>query len=147
MRSCRDDGATTAPLHCPPVAGNSTGFCGPRKRVALALPPLRTERAPNPQRVVQGATLLAGVSLVLVIVNIVLASLNQTMQENVNRRQQVLVQAAQLSSVATILQRAMVTQAEQGDEKIQAVLKRADITFKAPASASSPTPAAPASKP
>lgn len=96
---------------------------------------------------VQGATLLAGVSLVLVIVNIVLASLNQTMQENVNRRQQVLVQAAQLSSVATILQRAMVTQAEQGDEKIQAVLKRADITFKAPASASSPTPAAPASKP
>lgn len=108
----------------------------------MALPPLRSERAPNPQRVVQGATLLAGVSLVLVIVNIVLASLNQGMQENVNRRQQVLVQAAQLSGVATILQRSMVAQAEQGDEKIQAVLKRADISFTAPAPASSPAPTA-----
>lgn len=121
----------------------------------MTLPPLRSERAPNPQRVVQGATLLAGVSLVLVIVNIVLASLNQNLQEDVSRRQQVLVQAAQLSQVSTILQRAMVAQAEQGDEKIQALLKQADVSFKAPPAASAPaspattaTPSpAPASKP
>ena len=119
----------------------------------MALPPLRSERAPNPHRVVQGATLLAGVSLVLVIVNIVLASLNQDLQDNVNRRQQALVQAAQLSNVAAILQRAMVAQAEQGDEKIQAVLKQAGVSFSEPATASSsstPTTSAapsPAAKP
>lgn len=109
----------------------------------MPLPPLRSDRTPNPQRVVQGTTLLAGVSLVLVIVNIVLASLNQNLQENVNRRQQVLVQAAQLSTVSTLLERAMVQQAEQGNAKIQALLKRADVNFAAPGSAT-PAPAAPA---
>lgn len=112
----------------------------------MPLPPLRSDRTPNPQRVVQGTTLLAGVSLVLVIVNIVLASLNQNLQENVNRRQQILVQAAQISTVSTLLERAMVQQAEQGNEKIQALLKRADVSFTPPAS-STPSPAPAAKKP
>ncbi len=121
----------------------------------MAFPPLRSERTPaqqrpsqqrpsqqrpSQQRVVQGATLLAGVSLVLVLVNIVLASLNQNLQEDVNRRQQVLVQAAQINTITTLLERAMVQQAQQGNAKIEAVLKRADVSFTPPASATAATP-------
>ncbi len=100
----------------------------------MGLSPLRSLEPPNQQRVVQIATLLAGVSLVLVIVNIVLASINQSAQAEANQRQQLLAQAAQMNVVSNLLERALITQAENGDSaKIQDLLKRAGVAFTAPA--------------
>ena len=83
---------------------------------------------------VSGTTLLAGVSLVLVIVNIALASINASAQREANRRQQMLAEAARLNAVNTLLTRALVQQAEQGnDAKVQDLLKKAGVSFTAPA--------------
>ena len=101
----------------------------------MALGPLRKTELPDPQRVVSWATMLAGVSLVLVVVNIVLASLNQSLQAEANQRQQQLAQAAQLNAVTNVLQAGLVQQAQQGDAKIQAILKKAAVPFTAPAAA------------
>lgn len=82
----------------------------------------------------QWATLLAGVSLILVIVNIVLASINASAQAEANRRQQALAQAAQLNAVNSLLERALVQQAEQAnDSKVQDLLKKAGVAFTPPA--------------
>lgn len=89
---------------------------------------------PDAHRVVSGTTLLAGVSLVLVVVNIVLASINASAQAEANRRQQTLAEAARLNAVNTLLTRALVQQASTGnDAKIQELLKTAGVPFTAPA--------------
>jgi hypothetical protein len=89
---------------------------------------------PDPHRVVSGTTLLAGVSLVLVIVNIALASINASAQAEANRRQQMLAEAGRLNAVDTLLTRALVQRAEQGnDAKIEDLLKKAGVPFTAPA--------------
>lgn len=98
----------------------------------MGLKPLPSSDPANQQRVVQGATLLAGVSLVLVIVNIVLASINQSAQAEANQRQQMLAQAAQLNAVNNLLERELIQQAQGGDTKIQDLLKKANVSFTPP---------------
>ena len=61
--------------------------------------------SPQGQRLIQWATMLAGVSLVLVVVNIVLAIIDQNAQAEVNQRQQQIAQAAQLEAVTNVLAR------------------------------------------
>lgn len=98
---------------------------------------------PPGHRLIQWATLLAGVSLVLVIVNIVLAVIDRNAQAEVNRRQQQIAQAAQLEAVAKVMTRALTTQAEASqDKQLQDLLANAGISGAAP-----PKPAASATKP
>lgn len=80
------------------------------------------------QRLIQWATLLAGVSLVLVVVNIALSVIDQKAQAEVNQRQQVIAQAAQLNAVSGLLTHALIRQAHAAkDPQIEALLKRAGI--------------------
>ncbi|MGH7153619.1 MAG: hypothetical protein ACREF3_06785 [Acetobacteraceae bacterium] len=90
--------------------------------------PFRSLQSPaGQQRLIQWATLLAGVSLMLVIVNIVLATIVQNAQAEVNRRQQMIAQAAQLGPVTAALVRDLVAQSAT-DTKLQDLLKQAGIT-------------------
>jgi hypothetical protein len=103
--------------------------------------------APPGHRLIQWATMLAGVSLILVVVNIVLAVLDQNAQAEVNQHQQQIAQAAQLEAVTSVLVRGLQAQADQ-DPQIQDLLKRAGVTAPPAASAPAPAPApAPATKP
>ncbi len=98
-----------------------------------------TAAAPQSQRLIQWATLLAGVSLVLVIVNIVLAVVDQTAQAEVNQRQQQLAQAAQLEAITNVLTRALVAQADTvNDAQIRDLLKRAGVPQASAGPATSP---------
>jgi succinate dehydrogenase hydrophobic anchor subunit len=91
----------------------------------------------------QWATLLAGVSLVLVIVNIALALLDQTAQAGANQRQQQIAQAAQLEALTNVLTHALTVQEQSSrDPQIQDLLTRAAANA-GPAS-TVPPPAAPA---
>lgn len=75
---------------------------------------------------IQMATVLAGVSLVLVIVNIALALLDQTAQAEASQRQQQIAQAAQLEALTNVLTHALSTQEQSSkDPQIQALLTRA----------------------
>lgn len=103
---------------------------------ADVMSPLRSLQSPAGQhRLIQWATLLAGVSLVLVVVNIVLATIVQNAQAEVNQRQQMIAQAAQLGPLNGALVRDLVAQSAT-DSKLQELLKQAGVT--------QPTPAAPA---
>jgi hypothetical protein len=82
--------------------------------------------APQGQRLIQWATFLAGVSLVLVVVNIVLAVIDQNAQAEVNQRQQQLAQAAQMEALTNVLVRALEAQAP--DPQIQDLLNRAGVS-------------------
>jgi hypothetical protein len=85
------------------------------------------------QRLIRWATMLAGVSLVLVVVNIVLAIVDQNAQAEVNQRQQQIAQAAQLEAVSNVLVRSLEAQAAN-DPQIQDLLKRVGATTSAPSS-------------
>ncbi len=77
----------------------------------------------------------------LVIVNIVLAVVDQTAQAEVNQRQQQLAQAAQLEAVTNVLARALVAQADTAnDAQIQDLLKRAGVPQASAAPATPLTP-------
>jgi len=99
--------------------------------------PLRPLQSPaGQQRLIQWATLLAGVSLVLVVVNIVLATLVQNAQAEVNQRQQMIAQAAQLAPLNAALVRDLVSESAT-DTKLQDLLKQVGIT-QPPAEAKKP---------
>jgi hypothetical protein len=90
------------------------------------------------------ATLLAGVSLVLVIVNIALALVDQVAQAEATRRQQQIAQAAQLEALTNLLTHALSTQEQSSkDPQIQALLTRAAAS----AGPALGAPAAPAAAP
>jgi succinate dehydrogenase hydrophobic anchor subunit len=75
---------------------------------------------------IQMATVLAGVSLVLVIVNIALALVDQTAQAEATQRQQQIAQAAQLEALTNVLTHALSTQEQSSkDPQLQALLTRA----------------------
>ena len=82
--------------------------------------------SPQGQRLTHWATMLAGISLVLVVVNIVLAILDQNAQADVNQRQQQIAQAAQLEAVTNVLARELQAQAPN-DPQIQDLLKRVQL--------------------
>jgi len=92
----------------------------------------------------QWTTLLAGVSLVLVIVNIALALVDQSAQAEANQRQQQIAQAAQLEALTNVLTHALTVQ-EQGskDPQIKDLLTRAATTAE-PGSPPGPAAAVPA---
>jgi hypothetical protein len=86
--------------------------------------------------------MLAGVSLVLVVVNIVLAIIDQNAQAEMNQRQQQIAQAAQIEAVTNVLARELQARAAD-DPQIQDLLKRAQLPI--PGTAVLPPP--PATKP
>ena len=100
--------------------------------------------------VVWVATALAGASLVLVVVNMVLALGNEQARTAVNARQQFINQNAQAGSLDSALIRALVGEAvNNGNAEIQALLTRAGVNYapNAPAAAGAgeaPSPTAPA---
>lgn len=96
--------------------------------------------SPQGHRLIQWATMLAGVSLVLVVVNIVLAIIDQNAQAEVNQRQQQIAQAAQLEAVTNVLARELQAQAA-ADPQIQDLLKRAQLPVAGTAAVPPPVPA------
>jgi hypothetical protein len=102
----------------------------------LGLKPQPLDPQLRQQRLIQLATLLAGVSLILVVVNIGLAVIDQRAQAEVNQRQQIINQAAQLNAVSGLLTRALISQAQAAkDPQIEALLKRAGAVGATPAAA------------
>ena len=95
------------------------------------------------------APALAGVSLVLVIVNIAPALWDQTAQVEANQRQQQIAQAAQLEALTNLLAHSLATQEQSSkDPQIQALLTRAAASAgPAPAVPVAPAPAPAAAKP
>ena len=93
---------------------------------------------------IQWTTLLAGVSLVLVIVNIALALMDQSAQAEANQRQQQIAQAAQLEALTNLLLHALSVQEQSSkDPQIQDLLARAAAGAGPPSTAAAPpTPAA-----
>jgi len=92
----------------------------------------------------QWTTLLAGVSLVLVIVNIALALVDQSAQAEANQRQQQIAQAAQLEALTNVLTHALTVQEQSSkDPQIKDLLTRAAASAE-PASPLPPAAAVPA---
>lgn len=107
-----------------------------------------SERKPAPSGVswlIQWATLLAGVSLVLVVVNIALAVVDQSAQAEANQRQQQIAQAAQLQALSNLLTQALSRQEQSSnDPQLKELLARVGVGAEtAPAAA----PAAPSAAP
>jgi uncharacterized membrane protein affecting hemolysin expression len=76
------------------------------------------------------ATLLGAAAIVLVAVNGFLFLQNQTAQAEVNERQQVITQSAQLSSLNESLIRAVATSAaNNNDDKLRDVLTQNGISY------------------
>jgi succinate dehydrogenase hydrophobic anchor subunit len=95
----------------------------------------------------QWATLLAGVSLILVIVNIALALVDQSAQAEANQRQQQIAQAAQLEALTNVLTHALTVQEQSSkDSQIQDLLTRAAASA-GPISPATPAPAPAIAKP
>ena len=93
---------------------------------------------------IQWATLLAGVSLVLVIVNIALALVDQSAQAEANQRQQQIAQAAQLEALTNVLTHALTVQEQSSkDPQIQDLLTHAAASAE-PGSTVAPAAATPA---
>jgi hypothetical protein len=95
---------------------------------------------------------LSGITLVLVVVYIILAQDNRSIQAEVNQRQQFINQSIQLGRVNEALIRAIATTANaNGDEKLRELLAQSGITINpatgAPVSSGAPVEkgAAPAS--
>jgi hypothetical protein len=91
-------------------------------------------------------TLLAGLSVILVVVNGMLFLVNQETQAAINRRQQFINQSAQLGRVNEALVRALATSAANNkDDQLRDLLAQHGITFQvnpaqpSPATASPPT--------
>src|SRR5258708_40312138 len=91
------------------------------------------------------STVLALLSVVLVVSNGILFLINQEAQAAVNRRQQFIAQTAQLARVNEALVRALATTAaNNGDEQLRDLLTQHGITFSVngpemPAGAAPPT--------
>ncbi len=95
------------------------------------------------QWLIQWATLLAGVSLILVAVNIALALIDQTAQAEANQRQQQIAQAAQLQALTNVLMHALTMQEQSSkDPQIQDLLTRAGAAAGPAAAGASAVPAA-----
>jgi len=75
------------------------------------------------------ATALAAISLALVIVNGVMFTLNQSVQAEVNNRQQFINQSIQLARVEDNMARALATAAAHGDDKIKDLLAELKIGY------------------
>jgi len=96
---------------------------------------------------IQLTTLLAGVSLVLVVVNIALALMDQSAQAEANQRQQQIAQAAQLEALTNLLLHTLSVQEQSSkDPQIQDLLTRA-AAGAGLTSTSIAAPAAPAAAP
>jgi hypothetical protein len=103
--------------------------------------------APTGSWLIQWSTLLAGVSLVLVIANIVLAVVDQSAQGEANQRQQQIAQAAQLEALTNVLMHALTAQEQSSKDPQLQDLLRSGGSPPAPAGAVAPVPASPAAKP
>jgi len=76
------------------------------------------------------SVVLGAVTVVLVIVNFFLLSNNQSIQAQVNQRQQFINQSAQLSRVSDFLIRALATEAvSKNDDKVRDMLSQQGITL------------------
>jgi len=76
------------------------------------------------------STVLAGLSVVLVISNGILFLVNQEAQATINRRQQFINQSAQLGRVNEALVRALATSAANNkDDQLRDLLAQHGITF------------------
>ena len=92
---------------------------------------------------------LSGITLVLVVVYIILAQDNRSIQAEVNQRQQFINQSIQLGRVNEALIRALATTATaNGDEKVRDLLAQNGITINpatgAPVSSGAPVEKGPA---
>src|SRR5258708_22536046 len=75
-------------------------------------------------------TSLAGISVVLVIVNGVIFLTNQSAQAEVNQRQQFINQSAQLGRVQEVLVRALATSAANNkDDQLRDLLSQHGVSF------------------
>jgi hypothetical protein len=78
-------------------------------------------------------TLLAGVSLVLVAINITLSNSNQKIQSEINSRQQFINQTIQISRLNTqLIQTLANLSAQTGDQQLRALLAAHGISFNIP---------------
>lgn len=105
-----------------------------------------SEQKPAPSGVswlIQWATLLAGVSLVLVVVNIALAVVDQSAQAEVNQRQQQIAQAAQLQALSNLLAQALSRQEQSSsDPQLKELLVQAGAGAEAAPAGARAVPAA-----
>jgi hypothetical protein len=89
------------------------------------------------------SVVLGALAVVLVLVNFVLLSNNQTIQAQVSQRQQFINQSSQLSRVSDLLIRSLASEAvDKNDDKVRDMLAQQGITLNVTPGASAP--AAPA---
>lgn len=81
---------------------------------------------------------LAGLSLVLVVVNIVLAAMNARTQAEVDTRQRFIVDAPQYNAIGGALVRSLDAAASTGDLALIAMMRRHGLNPSKPAADSSP---------
>lgn len=87
-------------------------------------------------------TSLAGISVVLVVVNGIIFLVNQSAQAEINQRQQFINQSAQLGRVQEGLVRALAQSAANNkDDQLRDLLAQYGVTYTV-----NPSPAAPAAK-
>ena len=92
------------------------------------------------------STVLAGLSVILVISNGLLFLVNQEAQAAVNRRQQFINQSAQLGRLNEALVRALATTAANNkDDQLRDLLAQHGITFQVNPPQPGPVPSAPSS--
>jgi hypothetical protein len=92
------------------------------------------------------STVLAGLSVVLVISNGILFLVNQEAQATINRRQQFINQSAQLGRVNEALVRALATNAANNkDDQLRDLLAQHGITFQVNPPQPAAAPSAPSS--
>ena len=91
-------------------------------------------------------TVLAGLSVILVVANGILFLVNQEAQAAVNRRQQFINQSAQLGRLNEALVRALATSAANNkDDQLRDLLAQHGITFQVNPTQPGPVTAAPPS--
>ena len=89
-------------------------------------------------------TLLASLSLPLLLGNIALVSMNRSQQVDINQRQQFVQQSVQLEGLyREIVQSLAELGARNNDEAVRAMLARHGITYSVNPTAAAPAPAAP----
>ena len=95
---------------------------------------------------VLATTILAGLTLLLVVANAALVFRNQSVQGDINQRQQYINESAGLARLNDVLAKTLAATAyEKKDDALKALLHDAGIEFSvAPAPAAATTPSAPA---
>lgn len=91
----------------------------------------RATRRSGPRRIAWGAAALAALALLLVIVNILLGLLNQSLRAGVQHRAAFLTQTAALGRIDDQLIVAIASKAAAShDPALDALLKRAGVTYR-----------------